>query len=52
LLFQRSLFERALTIDEKAFGPEHPSTATSLNYLEALPQPRAILPERGSSSGK
>ncbi len=32
----RPLFERALTIREKALGPEHPSTATSLNNLALL----------------
>jgi CHAT domain-containing protein/Tfp pilus assembly protein PilF len=29
----RELFERALAIREKVLGPEHPSTATSLNNL-------------------
>ena len=32
----RPLVERALAINEKALGPEHPSTATSLNNLAAL----------------
>ncbi len=32
----RPLFERALAMHEKAFGPEHPSTATSLNNLAFL----------------
>jgi hypothetical protein len=35
LLFQRSLFEREVAINEKALKPARPSTATSLNYLEA-----------------
>jgi tetratricopeptide (TPR) repeat protein len=30
------LFKRALAINEKALGPEHPLTATSLNNLAAL----------------
>src|SRR5262245_27991180 len=30
------LFQRALDIREKAFGPEHPDTATSLNSLAVL----------------
>jgi len=32
----RPLFERALAIKEKALGPEHPETATSLNNLALL----------------
>jgi tetratricopeptide (TPR) repeat protein len=32
----RPLFERALAIREKALGPEHPDTATSLNNLALL----------------
>ncbi|MGO9740479.1 MAG: tetratricopeptide repeat protein, partial [Roseiarcus sp.] len=32
----RSLFQRALAIREKALGPEHPDTATSLNNLALL----------------
>ena len=32
----RPLFERALAIREKALGPEHPDTATSLNNLAFL----------------
>lgn len=32
----RPLVERVLAINEKALGPEHPSTATSLNNLAAL----------------
>ena len=34
----RPLFERALAIREKALGPEHPDTATSLNNLASLLQ--------------
>jgi tetratricopeptide (TPR) repeat protein len=30
------LFERALTINEKALGPDHPDVATSLENLAAL----------------
>ena len=32
----RPLYERALSINEKALGPEHPDTATSLNNLASL----------------
>ena len=32
------LYQRALTIREKALGPEHPDTATSLNNLAVLYQ--------------
>jgi tetratricopeptide (TPR) repeat protein len=32
----KTLYERALVIHEKLFGPEHPETATSLNNLGAL----------------
>jgi len=32
----RPLFERTLAIREKALGPEHPNTATSLNNLAYL----------------
>jgi hypothetical protein len=32
----RPLFERTLAIREKALGPEHPSTAMSLNNLAGL----------------
>jgi tetratricopeptide (TPR) repeat protein len=32
----RPLYERALAIREKALGPEHPDTATSLNNLALL----------------
>ena len=34
----RPLVERALAINEKALGPEHPHTATSLNNLAVLLQ--------------
>ena len=30
------LYKRALAIDEKAVGPDHPDVATSLNNLAAL----------------
>jgi tetratricopeptide (TPR) repeat protein len=30
------LYRRALTIDEKSFGPEHPNVATGLNNLAGL----------------
>ena len=30
------LYQRALTIREKALGPEHPNTATRLNNLALL----------------
>jgi tetratricopeptide (TPR) repeat protein len=39
----RALFERALAIDEKALGPEHPETATSLNNLARLLQAQGDL---------
>ena len=32
----RPLFERALAIHEKALGPEHPTTATTLNNFGRL----------------
>jgi tetratricopeptide (TPR) repeat protein len=37
------LFERGLAICEKAFGPDHPDTATSLNDLAFLLQERGDL---------
>jgi hypothetical protein len=39
----RPLFERALTIREKALGPEHPDTAVSLNNLAGLLQAQGDL---------
>ncbi len=39
----RPLFERALAIHEKALGPEHPDTATSLNNLAVLLQDQGDL---------
>jgi len=39
----RPLFERALAIREKALGPEHPSTATSLGNLANLLQAQGDL---------
>jgi tetratricopeptide (TPR) repeat protein len=39
----RPLYERALAIDEKALGPEHPDTATSLNSLTLLLQEQGDL---------
>jgi tetratricopeptide (TPR) repeat protein len=39
----RPLFERALGIREKMFGPEHPDTATSLNNLAVLLQSQGEL---------
>jgi hypothetical protein len=33
--------ERALAIHEKALGPDHPDTATSLNSLAACFKPRS-----------
>jgi len=32
----RPLYERALDIDERVLGPDHPSTAGSLNNLATL----------------
>jgi tetratricopeptide (TPR) repeat protein len=32
----RRLFERALVLSESAFGPEHPSTGATLNFLAVL----------------
>ena len=29
----RAAFERALAIDEKSFGPDHPEVATDVNNL-------------------
>jgi tetratricopeptide (TPR) repeat protein len=37
------LYRRALAIDEKALGPEHPSTAISLNNLGSLLKARGDL---------
>jgi tetratricopeptide (TPR) repeat protein len=39
----RPLYERALAINEKALGPEHPRTARSLNNLGALLQDQSDL---------
>ena len=39
----RPLYERALAIREKALGPEHPDTATSLNNLAVLLQDQGDL---------
>jgi tetratricopeptide (TPR) repeat protein len=39
----RPLFERALAIREKALGPEHLDTATSLNNLAGLLQDQGEL---------
>ena len=39
----RPLFERALAIREKALGPEHPLTATTLNNLAVLLQDQGDL---------
>ncbi|RBP08535.1 Tfp pilus assembly protein PilF [Roseiarcus fermentans] len=39
----RPLFERALTIREKALGPDHPATAASLNNLALLLQAQGDL---------
>src|SRR5438094_320413 len=39
----RPLFERALAIDEKALGPDHPTTAPSLNNLAYLLQAQGDL---------
>jgi len=44
------LFERALAISEKALGPDHPDTATSLDKLALLCRRKAILGRRGRSS--
>jgi tetratricopeptide (TPR) repeat protein len=40
----RPLYERALAIREKARGPDHPNTATSLNNLAGLLQAQGDLP--------
>jgi hypothetical protein len=37
----RPLYERALAIDEKVLGPEHPDTATDLSRLAGLVQDQA-----------
>ena len=39
----RPLYERALAIREKALGPEHPDTATSLDHLASLLQAQGDL---------
>ncbi|CAM9588227.1 unnamed protein product, partial [Laminaria digitata] len=41
------LFERSLTIREKALGPEHPDVATSLNNLAGLLQTQDNYAEAG-----
>jgi tetratricopeptide (TPR) repeat protein len=41
----RSLYKRALAIDEKALGDEHPNTATDLNNLALLLQDQGELAE-------
>ena len=46
----RPLFERAVAIYEKALGPEHPDTATSLNNLAGLLQDQGDLAGRGRCS--
>jgi tetratricopeptide (TPR) repeat protein len=62
----RALLERALAIDEAAYGPDHPHVATNLNNLaltlQDLGQPEqsrplleralAIVSKRGSGSSK
>jgi len=40
------LLERALAIREKAFGPEHPDTAMSLNNLACLQLDKDSPPKR------
>ena len=39
------LYRRALAIDEKSFGPDHPNVATDLNNLALLLQATNRLPE-------
>ena len=43
------LYQRALKISEKALGPEHPDTATSLNNLACFIIPWATTPRRNRS---
>ena len=47
----RAAFERALAIDEKSFGPDHPDVATDVNNLGWCCEPWAIwrAPGRPSS---
>ena len=44
------LYQRALKIDEKALGPDHPDTATALNNLAAaVSVPWVITPKPNRS---
>jgi len=40
----KAAFERALKINEKAFGPDHPSVATDVNNLGTLLKELGDLP--------
>ena len=40
----RAAFERALAIDERAFGPDHPNVATAVNNLGSVLQDLGDLP--------
>ena len=40
----KAAFERALAIDEKAFGPDHPEVATTVNNLGRVLQDESDLP--------
>ena len=42
----RAAFERALAIDEKTFGPDHPDVATDVNNLGM------VLQDPGRSGGR
>jgi len=44
----RPLYERALAINDRALGPEHPSTAAVRAHLEDLHQERKIAGVKGS----
>lgn len=52
------LYRRALTISEKALGPDHPDLATFMNYLAAISDARVvrynlkILQEKNSTKAK
>ncbi len=44
------LYKRALRIDERALGPDHPDVATDLNNLAVLSKPRATTPRPSRST--
>ena len=36
------MYRRALAIDERSYGPDHPTVAAALNNLGTLPAPRRL----------